>query len=382
MKPENACIGQWLRLSALDTLFFRGAERFDADAGGGSYLKSLFPPHPGTVFAAFNSTLLKANALQRATEEDYEHEDGGRSSPDHYFSRGPWLHCKERGLLLPAPAALLTKNEGPGQASPLHRLQPSSALYKADLGTRSDEVLDSVRLPHAPGSPRGVKTLENAWLNIAGYRAWLDGKVPASNQCVRAGDLWSIEHRTGLERDGERRTAVDGMLYSAGHIRLQSGVSLVLHLPDVGKEVLQLLPRHMALGGEGRAVWVDDLAPESPVWPSMPQLEPVDGKLRYTLSLITPGMGAKWGVAAGGVVHEGVPGQIVCCALGHPLRIGGFDTTRNQPERIRSARAAGSVWWMEADVAQADEIRSLHNTCIGAAIKQGYGHVMVGAWSL
>ena len=51
------------------------------------------------------------------------------------------------------------------------------------------------------------------------------------------------------------------------------------------------------------------------------------------------------------------------------------------PERVRSARAAGSVWWLEADLADKDAILKLHNTCIGAANGQGYGHVMVGAWS-
>lgn len=379
MKPENTTGGQWLGLSPLDTLFFRGAERFDAEAGGGSYLNSLFPPHPGTLFAAFNSVLLKAHALHAATERDLEHEDGARSRSGHTHSRGPWLYHKNK-LLFPMPAALLAKKE---ESKQLHRLYPSSAVYQTDLSRRnSANEVEHLSLPHAPTAPKGVKAPENAWLSREGYQKWLNNEVPAPEEWFRAKDLWSIERHTGLERGMENRAAVDGMLYSAAHIRLSAGTGLVLYLPNSGSEATKLLPKHIALGGEGRAVRIDDPADWKwqPVWPEMPQLEPTNGKLRYTLSLFTPGLGAKWGVAPGSVVQEGVPGKIVCCALGRPLRIGGFDTVRNQPERIRSARAAGSVWWMEADASKADDICKLHNTCIGAATNQGYGHVMVGAW--
>ena len=385
MKPDRSNDGQWLRLNALDTLFFRGAERFDAEAGGGAYLSSLFPPNPGTVFSAFNSILLKDHALPPATEQDHDHEDGARFRADRHLCRGPWLYCDEKergGLLFPAPVALLVEKEVPGQTPPLprlHRLQPGSTRYRTDLNSHSGTDVKSVQLPLAPGAPKGVKGLENAWLSREGYQAWLAGNVPGPHQWLRAKDLWCIERHTGLERDGANRVAKEGMLYSAAHIRLRKGVSLLINLPVASSEAIQQLPRHMPLGGEGRAVWIDVLA-ERLALPTMPRLAPVEGKLYYTLSLITPGLGAKWGVMPNAAVQDGVPGHIICCALGRSVRIGAFDTARSQPERIRSARAAGSVWWMEAKASQADAIRKLHNTCIGAGANQGYGHVVVGVW--
>jgi CRISPR type III-B/RAMP module-associated protein Cmr3 len=385
MKPDNTDTGRWLRLGGLDTLFFRGAERFDAAAGGGAYLSSLFPPNPGTVFSAFNSILLKDRALPSATEQDHDYEDGARSRAGHQLSRGPWLYCgeKDRGsLLLPAPAALLAEKEESGQNPPpprLHRLHPGSARYRTDLSPDDDTEGRGVQLPLAPDAPKGLKALENAWLSREGYQGWLAGNIPAPHQWLRAKDLWCIERHTGLERDGANRVAKEGMLYSAAHIRLRKGVGLLINLPEASSEAIRQLPRHMPLGGEGRAVWIDVLS-ERLTLPAMPRLAPVGDKLYYTLSLITPGLGAKWGVMPNAAVQDGVPGHIICCALGRSVRIGAFDTARNQPERIRSARAAGSVWWMEAKASQADAIRKLHNTCIGAGANQGYGNVVVGVW--
>ena len=357
---------QWLQLTALDTLFFRGPERFDADAGGGAYLSSLFPPHPGTVFAALNSALLNGAGLVDAPA--FEHEDGQRAREGHHISCGPWLHHADYGVLLPAPLALLADEKGA-----VHVLRPSSQTYQTDLGK-------DVRLPTAPASAQNVKALEDAWLPLAAYQAWLDGKTLNKAHLVYAKHLWALERHTGLERSRENHTAVEGMLYSAAHIRPDPKVSLLVGLPDKSMAMPPHGARHLPLGGEGRAVWLD-AAPENTALPSPAKLTAdKDGTLRYTLTLITPALGAAWGVAPGQAVREGVPGKIVCCALGKPLRIGGFDTQMRMPERVRSARTAGSVWWMEAPAADLQAVLKLHNTCIGAANSQGYGHVMVGAW--
>jgi CRISPR-associated protein Cmr3 len=356
---------QWLSLTALDTLFFRGPERFDAEAGGGAYLSSLFPPHPGTVFAAINSALH--NGTSQTSDATFEHDDGPRASPGHYASRGPWLHHATHGLLLPAPLSLVADGQGA-----VHTLRPSAHAYQTDLGK-------AVHLPVAPATVQNIQAVADAWLPLAQYQAWLDGNAPQRDHIVHAKDLWATERHTGLARSRENRTAIEGQLYSAAHIRPDSQVSLLVHVPSTPQSKGWSAARHLPLGGEGRAVWVDSLSKPEDL-PRLANIAAKDGKLRYTLCLITPGLGAAWGVLPGQAVREGVPGSIVCCALGRPLRIGGFDTKLGMPERVRSARAAGCVWWIEADATDLDAVRKLHNTCIGAASTQGYGHVMVGAW--
>lgn len=357
---------QWLSLTALDTLFFRGPERFDAEAGGGAYLSSLFPPHPGTVFAALNSALLNGTGL--VTDPDFDHEDGARARSGHHTSRGPWLHRAEHGVLLPAPLALLADTQGI-----VHTLRPSRQQYQTDLG-------DMVHLPEGPAAAEGIKALEDIWLPLRAYQDWLNGHAPRLESLVPSTELWTTERHTGLARNREHRTAIEGQLYSAAHIRPEPKVSLLVNLPSVSAGAPWRAAPHLPLGGEGRAAWVDAM-PAPVELPRPGKLASTrDGKLRYTLSLITPGLGAAWGTGPGQSVREGVPGRIVCCALGRPLRIGGFDTQLRMPERIRSARAAGSVWWMEADAAEEAAVFQLHNTCIGAASGQGYGHVMVGTW--
>ena len=363
---------QYLKLAALDTLFFRGPERFDAEAGGGAYLSSLFPPHPGTVFAALNSALLNGAGL--ADDPAHEHEDGPRARAGHHTSRGPWLHHLDHGVLLPAPLSLLAD-----EAGTVHVLRPSGQTYQTDLGSAGDTG-GGVCLPTAPHAAQNVKALEDAWLPVAAYEQWLNGKAPSKTQVLYAKDLWALERHTGLARDRESHTAIESQLYSAAHVRPSSKVSLIVGLPNRDAGTAWPSSAHMPLGGEGRAVWVDAL-PNAIALPGCAKLSPdKNDTLRFTLTLITPGLGAAWGVAPGKAVREGVPGTVVCCALGKPLRIGGFDTKMCMPERVRSARAAGSVWWMEAKASDLDTVLSLHNTCIGAASSQGYGHVMVGAW--
>ena len=363
---------QWLTLAALDTLFFRGPERFDAEAGGGAYLSSLFPPHPGTVYAALNSALLNGAGL--ADDPAVEHEDGQRARVGHHASSGPWLHHADHGVLLPAPLSLLAD-----EAGTVHVLRPSGPTYQTDL-CNSGDVGHRVRLPTAPHAAQNVKALEDAWLPIATYQQWLDGKAPCKTQVLYAKDLWALERHTGLARSREDHTAIESQLYSAAHIRPDSKVSLLVGLPKRSAGTPWPGAPHMPLGGEGRAVWVDAVPVDIKLPLPATLTADKDGTLRYTLTLIPPGLGAAWGVAPGKPVREGVPGTVVCCALGKPLRIGGFDTQMRMPERVRSARAAGSVWWMEAKQTDLDTVFKLHNTCIGAANSQGYGHVMVGAW--
>jgi CRISPR-associated protein Cmr3 len=179
----------------------------------------------------------------------------------------------------------------------------------------------------------------------------------------------------------EQRTAVDGMLYSTRHVRLRPGVSLLAQLPGgLPRQRRECQPSHLALGGEGRAVWLDLLTDRAPALPQTPRLQPCGGRVRYTLTLLTPGLGAGWSAVPGQPVHPDVPGAVACCVPGAPLRIGGFDNALGVPERIRSARAAGAVWWIEADANQAAQVAALHGNCVGAGANQGYGQLAVGAW--
>jgi len=362
---------QWLSFDALDTLFFRGPERFDAEAGGGSYLSGMFPPHPGTTFSALNSALLNSAPLPE--DASFEHDEGPRARPGHHKCRGPWPYHAEKGLLLPAPLSLLKDKQGT-----IHLLRPSSAAHKTDLGV-------AVQLPEGPADAQEVKAAEDMWLPVGAYQSWLQGQAPAADSLVEEAALWAAERRTGLARDPQDRTAIEGHLYSAAHTRPRARLRLVINLPDRSAAEAWCPASHMPLGGEGRAVWVNALdTPLAVPDPPSLGLQP-DGKLHYTLSLITPGLGANWGSTSPGLpLRPGVPGEVVCCALARPLRIGGFDTKaangKGMPERVRSARAAGCVWWMQAVPADRSAVLALHDTCIGAGSNQGYGHVLVGAW--
>ena len=90
------------------------------------------------------------------------------------------------------------------------------------------------------------------WLTLAGLEAVLHGKRPAVSDVIADGELWGEERRVGLERDRATRSALEGQLYSARHIRVRGGVGIGVGVRGIPSAWQLAFDRHIPLGGESR----------------------------------------------------------------------------------------------------------------------------------
>ena len=210
------------RLDPLDTLFFRDGTPFTARSAPQDDVKSLFPPHPATVAGALRAALARANGWdgQGRWPEDIGSVLGDGADDFGVLSMdGPFL-LRGDGPLFPAPLHLLGAT-GPAGWLPRVLLRPGPPAI-CDLG-------EAVRLPEAPPGVEATPSLETGdrrWLTSAGMESVLRGECPPAREIVLSDELWSTEMRIGLEREQQTRTAIEGMLYSTAHVRVQPNVSL------------------------------------------------------------------------------------------------------------------------------------------------------------
>ena len=121
-------------------------------------------------------------------------------------------------------------------------------------------------------------------------------------------DFYVDEIRVGLERSDEKRTAKDGYLYNIIHVRPKREAALAVYvsgIPPAWRVKDQLA---VPLGGEGRLAAVQVMSGNpSEILPPAPFLVAGrDGKVRFTVILVTPGWYGE-GESLQKVIRQSIP---------------------------------------------------------------------------
>lgn len=393
------------RIEPDDLLFFRDGK--PSSRGADHFLRSLFPPHPSTLYGALRTRRLldesvELTGLDAATWADrlgdLQNELGPWGGIGSLALRGPWL-VRGGEPLVPAPAdlGLLLEPGSGGKARPrvaeVVRFRPVPAGAAGTAGGAQPclaEILFPFQedgagwrawSPPAPGvEPRST---EGWFLTPAGLEAWRSGGVPAAGELVHAAELWEPEVRTGLGLERDRRSAEKSQIYTFGFVRLRRGVALGFEVADTG-----LAPAgRIRLGGEGRTAALA-------AGPAFPAARPGAGtgsRSRFCLSFLTPALSAAGGLppgfAAGGESAEllGRSCRLVAGALPGFVTVGGWDLPNRRPKPLRRAIRPGAVFVFETvDGSDAGELaRALDGTCHSdfaaeGLARQGFGLAVTG----
>ena len=392
-----------IKLTPLDTLFFRDGSPFNAGETGQMEVTSVFPPSASTVVGCLRAAFAREMGWSGKREERWnkniiEHLGDGADLRQLEFT-GPYL-LHNNQLLFPVPSHLLAKGKDKAQGNQqatdaeddsedtidqLTFLRPSDEILHTDIG--------EVRLPSTKPDKQGFKNLGQAYVTSAGMSCILRGHRPDKTTIITAKNLWQSETRIGIHRDDKSRTTKEDALYQAVHTRLARGVSLGMGVTGYAGNI----PKLATLGGESRMVWLEEDTP----W-GLPEshLEPKKDTLHYTVIFITPAQlsGDGWQKPKGTL--PGLPGHIVSACVGKPVLIGGWfsgdkeDNTENNSENNTETKRyqrgsrplepflpAGSIFFMAASASDLDNIKSEHNSKIGQKTAWGYGHILIGAWA-
>jgi CRISPR-associated protein Cmr3 len=276
---------QWIMIEPLDTLFLKGSEPMIA--GMSHEVRSVFPPMPSTLIGALRTAVLQQRGIRiadfvhgplQAIRTKYPYL--GEPDAPGFKILGPLFRVTisngDTEWLLPAPAswfAEASKNWDDGKTI---SVSAATALPDStyDMGLCSS-VADPlwVRKPQA----KELKSLCGQWINIAALRSMKNGKgvikyhdkvehiVANEPTIIGTSSLYMNELRVGIARDNCTMRTKQGHLYSASHIRLQTGVTLSIGISE------ELISSHLdtdgilQLGGEQRIARYELLSESPPI---------------------------------------------------------------------------------------------------------------------
>jgi CRISPR-associated protein Cmr3 len=404
-----------------DVLFFRDGK--PSTVGEDHYLRSLFPPHPTTLYGAVRTRRLldddvdlkAAKGGWNGLSDDLKAELGPWGGFGQLELRGPWfvrrLPDLPEEVLLPAPQDLCVirnkpevaqkvrpKDDPPRVEHAYRYLCEETACTDADRGWshslglwQAHAKVQTVWTPFPPesGHPETESTEKEPepepaagwYLTPDGIAAWAAGDVPEPKHFVHHTELWLDEPRTGVGLRPEARGHQDGLLYTFGFIRLRKHIGLGFELRNSGLESGGAL----RLGGEGRMARLD-AGPPLP----LPAVSPAPGQ-PFHLAFATPALSASGalppglGKATGTGPLTGADDSGSYRALGGILKtpqlIGGWDLAANRAKALRRAIPAGSVFRLQpTDPAHQAALsgKNLSDFTDQALARQGFGLALVG----
>lgn len=231
----------------LDTLFFRGSTPMEA---GQNVAVSMFPPPVSVVEGSFRTAFLLQKGI---SPEDYV---SGKDTSANEIIGNP----SEKAAF--EVASILIKKNGQFYAkvpASWHLDSEKKPKEKTDYvgktiveAKRNQKFLDdmfvmssSESLPFVQAK-ENAQTLGNIWVSIDFINS--AKKVLEENDFLLQNEILAFEQRTGIVLDSSKHT-VEGQLYSASHIRLLDGVSMVV---GISKEIGLKDSGKIQLGGERR----------------------------------------------------------------------------------------------------------------------------------
>jgi CRISPR-associated protein Cmr3 len=211
----------YYEFSPVDTLFFRGAIPLEA---GLPVSDVLFPP-PVSVFAG---------AVRTAGGPDYWNEE-------IKINVSAILLKKEDSWYAQAPYSWFVKDDKAGEDPADKEKTVIRARDNSEEFEKKGALASAWPLPWIDDGD--AKTIGGKWVDLGLFKEGGGIKIR------EAGPLFDTEDRVGVALDGKTGTTVEGRLYTARHIRLRDGVSIVAAMDNPAglgeKGILQL-------GGEGR----------------------------------------------------------------------------------------------------------------------------------
>jgi CRISPR-associated protein Cmr3 len=334
---------QTLKISALDTLFFRDGRPFTM--GEDTHAIGLFPPPPSVMYGALRTTYM-AGKIQGTTMAD--------------------LIKKTSRLSITGLAVVFNHK--------IHFPLPKDLVVPKKGDENNAYLIDCV---DAPDYARSLtpKTLQNGiagkmvekdfYISMSYLRDYLQKNVaefPCKTLPIEK------ELKVGIGRKNETHIATDGMLYRAVMQRPLS-VSFAVQFDNLTLDTEGVLQ----LGGERKAAHY-----ESAKYQGIEMADSIDS-CEFKIYLATPAIfSAGWKPTD--ILEEGC--EIQAAAIGKPLHLGGFDVEKKMPKPMLQAVPAGSVYYVKAQsVEQAKRVAKKIETQISISEyypEQGFGIAFVG----
>lgn len=308
------------------------------EAGENHEVDTMFPPMPSTIIGAIRTAILGRQGIDPA---DYLNDTDnclktypilGKPAKAGFELIGPLFQIKEE-LLLPVPASWYSDLDDNMEWNREYAVQTATPLDKPLFDFCGSNVA-----PFWLKNPlnNDMKPLNGYWATMKAFTAVKEGRkitfcnLPEQLQANQTAilpstALFAREERVGLALT-RQRTAKEGHLYTAVHIRLQDEVKIVVGISSE-HDVCLTEDGILQLGGEQRVCryhFLTDLTlPENPGSENLLALSPIP----------LPGLSS----------------ELADCprASGKLLRIGGWDMEKKFHKPMTAWLPAGTIFHAE-----------------------------------
>lgn len=254
----------WYELTPVDTLFFRGAEPMEA---GQAASVPLSPPPVSVVMGAIRTAVLQDQGISFV-----DYKQGiipaeilgriGKCGEDAPFSVTAFLMRHLGCFYAPAPASwYIDADEKPMSGQDFIGMHVVTA-------TTTDEAVRSMGIVSSAGEVSLVVTrheaipLSGCWINVRLLSQ--PDVIFAEGDVLTEGELFAVENRIGIGLNNNR-VVEEGKLFSANHVRLKDGVSIVVALDsNPGLAITGMIQ----LGGEQRKCHYEQLTGPPAITPA------------------------------------------------------------------------------------------------------------------
>lgn len=387
---------QFAFLEPVDVLLLRGNRGYGE---AGCYGESYAPPPPSVIAGALRSRILLDDAADLSAFAQGRLRHPAIGTPDEPGSfRVMEFHVGRRYVagrleaLAPLPADLAVFHEN---GRPVLR-----AMHPLELPFQGGALSDSYPLPKRPvlaEKSRG-KAVGGYWLTERALRGYLAGRLPQGGDLVRTEALWGTEARVGVGLDPDKRSALEGRLFTTEAIAMTRRLS-----PNdtqqfdagflVGVEGCDLPQGGMLrVGGDGRAMAIH---PAGEYQFPEPDYEAIARAGGCRMVLASPGVfqdgwlptgverdGGRWRFEL-----HGVRARLVAARLPRAGLISGWDLARETPKPALRVAPTGSVYWLEGLEANADQLRKLVRAGLWSELyldpvrrAEGFNRIWLAEW--
>lgn len=327
-----------IRLSALDTLFFRDGKPFDR--GEETWADGIFPPPPSTFYGALRSLYFIKNP-------NYIHLAGEGESKDpteKLIINDIQLRVDE-GLGLPCPADVVNiKDDDEISLLKIRRQDNkivSNTIFQThSLGSEKDES----------GFDKAVESLMGSDLLVSvSAEDYLNGECPYDTTPISKKII--TEPKVGISRDNHTHVSDEGKLYRVGMARykdeennqIQFEVSFQLE----GLEMEVGEKGFLKLGGEGKTMTYEVLDDkENSIFKN--------NNSYFKMVLKTPATFKNGWYPSFIDAHNDFKGvwnrlniQLIAASVGKPKHIGGFNMKKKEPKPMTKAIGEGAVYFFK-----------------------------------
>jgi CRISPR-associated protein Cmr3 len=343
-----------IKLSAIDTMFFRTGKPFDR--GEDNWAESFFPPFPSIIYGALRTYILNKNLDKVGDLKNFDISKNLKINSINLSQKGT--------IYYPLPLDLV-------------KIKDLEVLEVENLKHRNNHI-SNFPCEQISYHEQNIE-IPNALLTKTSFESYLDGeeRIPY----VELNKLYKTENKVGVGLDNFTRASEQSKLYRVGMLRTEDerGETTDLII-DFEFDKFEVQSKLLKLGAETKLAKIK--IDEYDTYFQQPNIINSQFKLYFATPAIFDNGWLPDFIKPETLEgeFEGVKLKLITAFVGKPLKIGGYDMLENEPKPMFNAVSAGSVYYFKiiSDGNLGNLVKNLHHKNISKVmLEQGFGHSIV-----